>query len=148
MQALDVVERIRTMKKMFAIILVCIMTLGLCSCSGGGAFNVSIKENESALYTTKEINSAINVAIKYFERNFSGCTLTEITYAGDKITEEEKAFADQHNADEVIVLISSFDVDSSGGDGSLEPNSTYTDWKWILVRNNGGKWRHVDHGNA
>ena len=19
-------------------------------------------------------------------------------------------------------------------------------WSWILVRNNGGKWRHVDHG--
>lgn len=42
--------------------------------------------------------------------------------------------------------VSSFDVDSSGGDGSLNPNSTYNDWKWILVRTNGGKWQHVDHG--
>ena len=49
-------------------------------------------------------------------------------------------------ADEVIVLISSFDVDSSGGDGSLNPNSTYTRWSWILVRNKNGKWKHVDHG--
>lgn len=45
-----------------------------------------------------------------------------------------------------IVLLSSFDVDSSGGDGSLNPNSTYSDWKWILVRTDGGKWQHVDHG--
>ncbi len=40
----------------------------------------------------------------------------------------------------------SFDVDSSGGNGSLNPNSTYSDWKWILVRTDGGKWQHVDHG--
>ena len=20
------------------------------------------------------------------------------------------------------------------------------DWKWILVRDNGGQWKHVDHG--
>lgn len=45
-----------------------------------------------------------------------------------------------------IALLSSFDVDSSGGDGSLNPNSTYNDWKWILVRTNGGQWQHVDHG--
>ena len=42
--------------------------------------------------------------------------------------------------------VASFDVDSSGGDGSLNPNSTYSDWKWILVRTNGGHWQHVDHG--
>ena len=136
------------MKKIFAITLVCIMAIGLCSCSGGDVSNVSVKEYESDLYTSKEIASAINVAIKYFKYNFSGCTLTEITYAGDEITEDEKEFADIHNADEVIVLVSSFDVDSSGGDGSFNPNSTYTGWEWILVRNNGGKWRHVDHGYA
>lgn len=37
--------------------------------------------------------------------------------------------------DEVIVLLSPFYVDSSGGDCSLNPNSTYDDWGWILVRN-------------
>ena len=30
-------------------------------------------------------------------------------------------FADRNNADEVIVLLSSFDVDSSGGDGNPVP---------------------------
>ncbi len=50
-----------------------------------------------------------------------------------------KDWADRNNADEVIVLLSSFDVDSSGGDGSLNPNSTYSDWKWILVRTDGGQ---------
>ena len=71
---------------------------------------------------------------------------TEIYYAGMTVLKTIKIGADRNNADEVIVFISSFDVDSSGGDGSLNPNSTYNDWKWILVRTNGGQWQHVDHG--
>jgi hypothetical protein len=55
-------------------------------------------------------------------------------------------WAKRNDADEVIVLTSSFDVDASGGDGSLNPNSTYTKWMWILVRNKVEKWKHVDHG--
>ena len=65
---------------------------------------------------------------------------------GDDSSKDYQDWADRNNADEVIVLLSSFDVDSSGGDGSLNPNSTYNDWKWILVRTNGGQWQHVDHG--
>ena len=37
-------------------------------------------------------------------------------------------------------------LDGSGGDGSLNPNSTYKDWIWLLVRNKQGEWKHVDHG--
>lgn len=65
---------------------------------------------------------------------------------GDKVSEDHQEFTARYNADEVIVLLSTFDVDESGGDGSLNPNSTYTDWNWILVRKNDGKWKHVDHG--
>ena len=71
---------------------------------------------------------------------------TEIYYAGDDYCTDFQEFADRNNADEVIVLLSSFDVDSSGGDGSLNPNSTYNNWNWILVRTKGGKWQHIDHG--
>ena len=98
------------------------------------------------LYSQKEINSAIDVIKKEFKRDWKGCTLKEIHYAGDKVSKEHQEFAERYNADEVIVLVSTFDVDESGGDGSLNPNSTYTDWNWILVRKNGGKWKHVDHG--
>ena len=84
---------------------------------------------------------------KEFEKNWKGCTLTEIYYAGDdEISNEYKDWTNRNEAHEVIVLVSSFDVDSSGGDGSLNPNETYDDWKWILVRDNGGQWKHVDHG--
>ena len=109
--------------------------------------NAEIQNGETVqMYSQKEINSAIDVIKKEFKRDWKGCTLKEIHYAGDKVSKEHQEFAERYNADEVIVLVSTFDVDESGGDGSLNPNSTYTDWNWILVRKNGGKWKHVDHG--
>jgi hypothetical protein len=34
----------------------------------------------------------------------------------------------------VIILISEFVVDGSGKNPVLNPNSTYTDYQWILIR--------------
>lgn len=98
------------------------------------------------MYTEKEIDNAIKVVEKYFKKEFSGCTLTKIGYAGDEKSQGHIDFAERINGDEIIVLISSFDVDSSGGDGSLEPNSTYNNWMWILARKDGVQWKHIDHG--
>lgn len=123
--------------------LLCVMSLVGC---GGNAKNVKITEYTSEKYSNDEIKDAIDIAIDYFTKEFEGCTLTEITYLGDDENDDWQEFADRNNATDVIVLVSSFDVDASGGDGSLNPNSTYTNWKWILVRTDGGKWKHVDHG--
>lgn len=50
-------------------------------------------------------------------------------------------------AENVIVLLSNFDVDSSGGDGSFEPNSTQSKWNWILIRDSKtDHWRVDDWG--
>ncbi len=100
----------------------------------------------STLYTDGEIDAAMAVTKRYFRQHFDGCTLTELTYAGDEKSRDYAEWAERHGAEEVIVLLSSFDVDGSGGDGSLNPDSTYTRWMWILVRDVGGKWRHADHG--
>jgi hypothetical protein len=44
-------------------------------------------------------------------------------------------------------LFSDFYVDSSGGDGSFNPDYTYTDWNWILIRNSeNDKWKVYDWG--
>lgn len=133
------------MKKFLAVVLVLVGMLGLVAC-GGNTKNVNITDYSSEIYSDAEIDSAIDVAIDYFEKYFDGCTLTEITYLGDDELDDFQEFAERNNADDVIVLISDFEVDASGGDGSLEPNSTYTDWNWILVRTDGGQWEHVDHG--
>jgi len=133
------------MKKVIIFLVCTVMTLSLCAC-GGNVKNVNVVDVESEIYTSDDINSAIETIIKEFDKKWKGCTLKEIYYAGDEISPNYQDWADRNNAEEVIVLLSSFDVDSSGGDGALNPNSTYTGWNWILVRNNGGQWRHVDHG--
>ncbi|OIJ14570.1 hypothetical protein BKP37_08055 [Anaerobacillus alkalilacustris] len=48
----------------------------------------------------------------------------------------------------VIILLSNFDVNSSGGDGSFEPNSSESNWKWILIRDSKtDNWRVDDWGH-
>ncbi len=105
---------------------------------------------KSKYYSDEDIYSAIEVTKKYFEEEFNGCTLTEITYIGDSEAElGENDFYDiakENDADEVIVLVSSFHVGPHGGDGSLETDIDYDNWKWILVRKDKGSWRHLDHG--
>lgn len=133
------------MSKIIKRILLSICMFGLSAC-GGNVINVEILEYSSEIYSDTEINDAIDVAIDYFKKEFEGCTLTEITYIGDDKNNDYLEFAERNNSNEVMVLVSSFDVDSSGGDGSLNPNSTYTKWKWILVKDSNGKWVHVDHG--
>lgn len=89
-------------------------------------------EVDSTMYSQDDISLAIAEIKKEFKSDWKGCTLKEIYYAGDKHIKLYQDWAERNNADEVIVLLSSFDVDSSGGDGSLNPNSTYDGWNWIL----------------
>ncbi len=132
------------MKKVLLLLLCAAMLLTLAAC--GSVKNVQTEEVASELYTQKDIDSAIGVIKKEFVRNWDGCTLTEISYAGDDVSEKHREWAERYDADEVIVLTSSFDVAEQGASPSLNPGSTYTRWMWILVRSDGGAWEHVDHG--
>ena len=134
------------MKKFISVLLCVIFVFSLCACNAGKTDDVKITFVESEIYSQEDIDSAINTIIKEFKKEWRGCTLTEIYYAGDDESSEYQDWAERNNADEVIVLLSSFDVGSFGGDGSLNYNSTYDNWNWILVRVNGGEWKHVDHG--
>ena len=133
------------MKKLFAAISATLLLLTLCSC-GGNTQNAVIIPVQSDIYTSEDINDAIKTAIQYFKREFSGCTLKEIQYIGDQAERSFDEWAEQYHADSAIILTSTFDVDSSGGDGSLNPNSTYKNWQWILVRSANGSWKHASHG--
>ena len=139
------VKRNRSMNKLIRII-ACMLLVFLTAGCRGDVSNVKVLEYKSDIYSEEEIEEAIEVVKKYFRSEFSGCTLTEITYAGDDKISSYEDWATRNDGDEVIVLISSFDVDASGGDGSLNPNSTSSNWNWILVRKNGENWQHVDHG--
>ncbi len=137
------------MKRTLAALLCVLLVLSLCAC-GGNVSGVKTREVASEIYSESDINSAISVIISEFGSGWDGCTLREIYYAGDEKTHAETRYYleehEVHDADELIVLLSTFDVDASGGDGSLNPNSTYKNWSWILVRDSGGSWKHVDHG--
>ena len=120
--------------------------LVFCSACGGKVSDVKTHEVSSQLYSQAEIEAAMDVIKREFRRNWDGCTLTELFYAGDEDSKNSQGWADKYDADEAIVLISSFDVDSSGPEKWLNPNYTYTEWHWILVRTAGGRWQHVSHG--
>ena len=134
------------MKKIISVFLLCIMLFTFTSCGKGKIDDVKINEVKSEIYSQKDIDEAINTTLKYFKKNLKGCTLTEISYIGDDKIDAFKEWQKTYDKDEVIILISSFNVDSSGGDGSLNPNSTYTRWQWILARDKNHNWEHMDHG--
>lgn len=133
------------MKKLTCLVCGIVLAFGLCAC-GGDTNDVATHEVASDLYTQEEITAAMDT-IKTEFKDWKGCTLKELYYAGDGFSEGHQDWADRNDEEEAIVLLSSFDVDSSGGpDRTLNPDSTYTDWMWILVRSSGGPWKHVDHG--
>ena len=132
------------MKKLLSLLLIVFSLLTLSAC--GNVFLVKVELVDSQHYSAAEIQGAVNEIKGYFWRHFDGCTLLELSYAGDEVSDDYAEWAERHNADEVLVLTSSFWVGAEGGDGSLNPHSTYRNWKWILVRNGVGGWTHVDHG--
>lgn len=133
--------------KYFASILlgICIaFSLSACG-SAGNTDSVKIEPIESSIYTEEDYNQAVDVAMNYFKKNFADCTMTEIRYAGDDMSDAMKEWEKDYGMDEVIILECDFDT-GAHCDNSLDRNSTYTDWQWILARNKGGKWEHKDHG--
>ena len=133
------------MKRFVSLLLAGVLLLALAAC-GGSVKDAQTKAVASEMYTQNEIDAAIDVIKKDFSRRWKGCTLTEISYAGDEVSREYQDWADRNGADEVLVLTSTFDVAESGANPTLNPGQTYTNWMWILVRSNGGAWQHVDHG--
>ncbi len=132
------------MKRLFCFFVMCIMCLSLCSCKSN-VQDVKITEAASDLFSQEDITKAIDAIIKEFDLHWNNCTLKELCYAGDAVTTEFQDFADRYDADEVIVLASEFIVDRADGAASMNVGATYN-WHWILVRSDGGEWKHVDHG--
>lgn len=135
-------------KKIFVMTALMMILFSGCGKNAGGNIDaVQIPDwKPSEIYSDEDIEAAFQTVKEYFGSEFDGCTLTKLYYPGDAYADEFYEWAKQYGADEAIVILSSFDVDSSGGDGSFNPNSTYDNWNWILIRNGGNNWEHVDHG--
>ena len=112
----------------------------------GSQLSVLITENaQSPLFTHGEIESAAAEVRRYFRHNFEGCSLEALEYNEDFSRRMSADYAEKYGEDGVIVLTSTFTVGHSGGDGSFDPDTTYTDWEWILLRDGAG-WRVVSNG--
>ena len=129
--------------------------IGICICLafalllGIGAYQAKIiktPEVTSDLYSQEEITDAINVVKQEMNMNWKGCDLQEIYYAGDDTSKDCLDWATRNDADESLVLLSTFYVGNDCEDGSLEPDSMYENWMWILVRSKDGQWKCVDWG--
>lgn len=133
------------MKKLVTLLLAVLLVLSLTGCSRISS-SVEITCDTSRHYSTAEIHDAMDVVKTYFRRHFDGCTMTALGYIGDEKKAYMDSFAKQYGVDEVIVLVSEFETGPFGGDGSLNPNDTYGNYKWILLREKDGGWSHADHG--
>ena len=51
----------------------------------------------------------------------------------NRFAEEIEKYHKENNQ-ELIVVLSTFDTDEKGGDGEFNPNDTYTNWQWHLVK--------------
>ena len=115
--------------KMLALLLLC-LTL-LTACGGGDVRAVDRRIVNCERYSERQISNAMDEVEKFFRAEFDGCKLLRLEYDEEKTREEALEWSEQCGA-ETIVLYSDFSVDSSGGDGSLNPGETYRNWKWIL----------------
>jgi len=109
----------------------------------GGKGNTSECERiigESVIYSAAEINQMMDLVEKTFRNEFQGCYLIQLTYDETLSSLYCEDWAAIYEADQAVVLTSVFDVSASGGDGSLNPNSTYSNWQWILTRNGQEDW--------
>ena len=124
--------------RMLAFLLLWAVLLTAC---GGDVSNVERSMSVSVLYSEEEISDAMDIVEAHFRKEFDGCRLKNLRYEeyGKYLTEQEE-WARQYGEDEAIVFLSDFHVYEFGGDGSLNPNENYINWKWILTRSDGGAW--------
>ena len=128
------------MKKIKMLLSMLLCAALLAACSGGDVSRVERCLDRGTLYSEGQINDAMDEVEKFFRAEFDGCCLLRLEYNEEKTLAEAEEWAQQYGADEAIVLYSDFEVDSSGGDGSLNPDSTYRNWKWVLIRNRREAW--------
>ena len=123
------------MKKIFILLLVLVLCLPLSACKNEGTINnADIDYGSSTKFSEDEIKSAVDAVLIKFE-DFKGCDLRRIWYDEDKSNAEIESYLTNGRGktngvkqENVIILFSDFYVDSSGSDGSLNPDFAYTDW--------------------
>ncbi|WP_243129164.1 DUF4829 domain-containing protein [Hathewaya massiliensis] len=146
---------------MFVILLV----FSLVGCNQKSNDKEMVKDNEASIsdklvtnignsdkFDKQEIENAMKV-VKY-NFDFPASTLTRICYNEEKSDKLIKTYLENGRdsvngakPENVIVLLTNFDVDDSGDNPVFNAGSTYEDYQWILIRNNkNSNWIIDDSG--
>jgi len=142
------------MKKMIFFLCLILVAFSLVAYKQAGKTNnVAVNIEKSDKFSENEINNAVNCVKKKF-KDFRGCNLTKLWYDEKKSNNfiegylsNGKGSVNGVKVENVIVLLSNFNVNSSGGIGGFNPNSTYSNWNWILIRDSKtGNWKVDDWG--
>ncbi|RDY26261.1 DUF4829 domain-containing protein [Romboutsia weinsteinii] len=111
--------------------------------------NIKIDIGESTKFSEEEINKAVECLKRNFD--FEASTLTKISYNEEISNTAIKNYLEFGNgaenkvkAENVIALVSDFEVDDSGDNPVLNPGETYTNYNWILIRDDKNSGWEID----
>ena len=130
------------MKKLIISLCLILSIFSLVACNQEKISNdIKIDISKSSKFSKDEINKAIDCIKNNF--SFPASTLTKIWYDEEKSNslvdvylKNGQGSVNGVSSENVIILLTNFDVDDSGDNPVLEPNSTYTDYQWVLKRDN------------
>lgn len=141
------------MKKIVIYLSMILMIFSLVGCNQNNKpTNIKIDIGESTKFSKEEIDNAVDCLKRSFD--FEACTLTKIYYneeISNTAVEDYLQFGNgsvnKVKDENVIVLLSDFDVDNSGDNPVLNPGETYTNYNWILIRDDkNSDWKVDDCG--
>lgn len=112
--------------------------------------DITVDYGSSAKYTEDDLKNAV-IQAKCRFAGFDGFSLKSIRYAGDDAASDDeiakvKAKYPKQNYTEFIELLMDFHTPENTADKAFEPNHDYTDYKWLLSKNDKGGWEIVDNG--
>lgn len=141
------------MKKIVIYLSMILMIFSLVGCNQNNKpTNIKVDIGESTKFSKEEIDNAVDCLKRSFD--FEACTLTKIYYneeISNTAVEDYLQFGNgsvnKVKAENVIVLLSDFDVDNSGNNPVLNSGETYTNYNWILIRDDkNSDWKVNDCG--
>lgn len=141
------------MKKIVIYLSMILMIFSLVGCNQNNKpTNIKVDIGESTKFSKEEIDNAVDCLKRSFD--FEACTLTKIYYneeISNTAVEDYLQFGNgsvnKVKDENVIVLLSDFDVDNSGDNPVLNPGETYTNYNWILIRDDkNSNWKVDDWG--
>ncbi len=141
------------MKKILIYLSIILVIFSLVGCNQNNqSIDIKVDIGKSTKFSKEEIDNAVDCLKRSFD--FEACTLTKIYYneeISNKAIEDYLQFGNgsenKVKTENVIVLLSDFDVDNSGDNPVLNPGETYTNYNWILIRDDkNSNWKVDDWG--